>query len=111
MTELREYHRFLLHTKITHQSVKTRKSAEAASKDISVAGICFTTADEPLTINETYSVMFSLPNDPTEIEAQAIVKWNRAYTGYYDNGLLFTKISDDHREFIKEFSIGSVGAE
>ncbi|MBN1523933.1 MAG: PilZ domain-containing protein [Spirochaetales bacterium] len=111
MNERREYHRFLLHTRISYQSVKDKKAAFSTSKDISLGGVCITTSDTPMAKNDLVVIIFSLPKTAEEIIAHAKVMWSKPNDGLYDNGLMFTKISDKHRQLIEEFSIGSVEAE
>jgi len=108
VNERRQYHRYLLHTEINHESVNSRQSSTAVTKDISHGGICITTKGFPLAIGDTYAINFMLPGVSDPIKALAEAVWIKEEGRIFDNGLMFTRISAQAREMIDDFSIGSI---
>lgn len=108
MDERRQYHRFMLHTEIEHESVSSQAVQKSVTKDISRGGVCISTTGEPLEKGSQYKLKFILPFSELQIEATGQVMWIRSEGNIYDNGLVFIDIDDQYLNQIEEFSIGSV---
>jgi len=110
--ENRQFHRLLLQVDIIHHRKSEKMKKKAKTKDISLGGICITSYDEMLNINEIYILQFTLPGKKWGIRTTGRVVCCRKYVEgdatFYDNGIEFVKLNNKCKKMIEEYSIGSV---
>ncbi|MBN2442469.1 MAG: PilZ domain-containing protein [Spirochaetales bacterium] len=113
MNEKRRFDRFLIVIEIDqHRKDDNKNHSKTKSKNISTSGICITTDDDPLIKGEIYVLRFILPEQSKQIIVEGKVIWVHKYSegsiGLFDNGLEFTKISEEQHNMIEEYRLGSV---
>lgn len=115
MGESRIYHRLLIDTEIEQTEIARLTVTTGKTRNISMGGICITTADEPLAMNEVYRLRFVLPGGLDELEVNGRVVWTRAEKAgspeLFDNGIEFIDPGDEFLHVIEDFSIGAVSAD
>ncbi len=111
MNEIRSFPRLSLSCDIEYKYVSGDTQpgpdkAQSKTKDLSQGGICLIT-ETPLVKGAVLALKFQLHGTNKLIEVQGKVAWTQAFAignqMGYDNGIEFTKVSDDDRAVIEKY--------
>jgi hypothetical protein len=111
MNEIRSFPRLSLSCDIQYKYMIGATPAgsdnvQSKTKDLSQGGICLITS-APLVKDAVISLSFKLHGSSKLIEVYGKVAWTQAFAignqMGYDNGIEFTKVSDEDREIIEKY--------